>query len=356
MLTAKSMWRARIAGAIGALLALGACSNTGEAAERPDTTTFMVANQVINLGHTHLAVAQELGYFGETPVDYLTADGTVAATQAVATGGADFAQSDTQALATALSKGVDNLTAICAYVPNNIYQVVVPEDSDIQSPADLAGKRIGLGSLGTGTYYNARLALGSVGLEEDDVEFVTIGSQAGQLQALQGGQVDALSAIDVTIGTFANQGAQLRSLPQDGASEWQWNIVIGRSDAIESDPDRAADVCRGIQQAQHLVKESPEAAFTLFQDWGGDVGALTPDEGRNIITARSEAGFTTYPEGADKWGWLNIDEMDTLAASYRDLGLFEEEVAVASAYSNALLDQIQPDTEQVQADIEKVTE
>lgn len=355
MLTARSMWRVRTAGALGALLALGACSNTGEAAEG-SATTFMVANQVINLGHTHLAVAQELGYFGETEVDYLTADGTVAATQAVATGGADFAQSDTQALATALSKGVDNLTAICAYVPNNIYQVVVPEDSDIESPADLAGKRIGLGSLGTGTYYNARLALGSVGLEEDDVEFVTIGSQAGQLQALQSGQVDALSAIDVTIGTFANQGAQLRPLAQDGASEWQWNIVIGRTDVVESDPDLAADVCRGIQQAQHLVKESPEAAFAVFQDWGGDIGALSPEEGRNIITARSEAGFTTYDEGGNRWGWLNVDEMDTLAASYRDLGLFDEDVSVASAYSNALLDQIQPDDEQVRSDIGRATE
>ncbi|MQA81598.1 MAG: PhnD/SsuA/transferrin family substrate-binding protein [Streptosporangiales bacterium] len=317
---------------------------------------FMVANRVINLGHTQLAVAAENGYYGKSEVKYLTSDGTAATVQSIASGTADMGQADTLALAAAAAKGVKSVTAVCSYVAANIYQLLVSDSSDIRSVKDLKGKRIGMTSLGTGTYYNAVLALKSVGLTEKDVKFVTIGSPQAQLDALKKGQLDALSAIDVSIGTFQNLGAKLRTLDFDGATKWQWNVVVAKNDFLKKRPDAVAAVCKGIQSAELFVTKNPAAALASFKDWGGDVGTLSESQNINIIKSRSVTGFVTHPEGDDKWGWLPVDEMDGLAKSYQQLGLYDKPVVVSSIYTNELLDKVQPDKAKVDTDLEEARE
>lgn len=333
--------------------ALVGCSG-GESGGAP--VRFMVANRVINLGHTQLAVAVENKYYGDNEVKYLTSDGTAATVQSVASGTADMGQADTLALAAAAAKGVNNVTAVCSYVAANIYQVLVSDSSDIRSVKDLKGKRIGMTSLGTGTYYNAVLALKSAGLTEKDVKFVTIGSPQAQLDALKKGQLDALSSIDVSTGTFQNLGAKLRALDFGGTTKWQWNVVIAKKDFLKKRPDAVAAVCKGIQQAELYVTKNPSAALSVFKDWGGDVGTLSDPQNVNIIKSRSVTGFVTHPEGDDKWGWLPVDEMDGLAESYQQLGLYKKPVKVRSIYTNELLDKVQPDTAKVDADLKEARE
>lgn len=327
---------------------LSGCAGT-DTASAP--VRYMVANRVINLGHTQLAVAKEKGYYGDVDVKYLTSDGPPATVQRVASGVADMGQADTLALAAAAAKGVRNVTAVCSYVAANIYQLLVPKTSTVRSVKDLKGKKIGLTSLGAGTYYNAVLALKSVGLTEKDVKFVTIGSPQGQLDALTAGKVDAVSSIDVTVGLYRNLGAKLRPLDFSGSTKWQWNVVVARNDVLKKRPADVAAVCKGIQQAELFVTKDPAAALSVFKDWGGDVGTLSDKQNVNIIKGRSSDGFVTHPEGNDKWGWLPVDEMPGLADEYQHLGLYEKKADVSAMYTNDLLDDIQPDPKKVETDV-----
>jgi NitT/TauT family transport system substrate-binding protein len=323
------------------------------AAQETTPVRFMVANPVINLGHTQLAVAQQEGYFAESAVavEYLTSDGTVAVMQALAGGATDMGQIDTLSLDAALSRGVADVVAVCSYVANNIYYLAVLADSPIQEVADLAGKKIGVSSLGTGVFYNARVMLEQAGLDwESDVEFVTIQQPAAQLDALVNGTVDALTTFDVSVATFQNQGVELRTFQPAGPMEWQWNLIGVRRAFLEENPEAVAAVCRAIQQAEVYVVTSPAAALQQFKDWGGDVGTTPDDQAINIITFRADRGFRTYPDGDNRWGWINVEAMPELAALYFDLGQIESEIDVASAYSNELIDQIQPDVERATAD------
>ena len=143
---------AKIGALLGALtLTVGACGGqaaapsaatpsaaTPSAATPPTPVRFMVANPVINLGHVHLGVAQGQGYYKEANVEvsYLTSPGTVAVVQGVAAGNADMGQADTLALDAAVAQGVSEVKAVCSYVANNIYYLVVAEVSTIQSAAD----------------------------------------------------------------------------------------------------------------------------------------------------------------------------------------------------------------------------
>lgn len=330
------------------LVALLAATATQSRAQDLTPVRFMVANPVINLGHTQLAVAQQKGYFSENnvSVEYLTSDGTVATVQAMAGGIADMGQIDTLSLDAALSRGVQDIVAVCSYVANNIYYLAVLDGSPIEQVADLKGKRIGLSSLGTGVYYNAQVMLQEAGLNpESDVEFVTIQQPAAQLNALVSGDVDALSIIDVSVATFENQGESLRTFQAGGPIQWQWNVVGARRAFLEENPEAVAAVCQAIQQAEVYVVTSPAAALAQFKAWGGDVGTTPDDQAMNIIRFRAEQGFRTYPESEDRWGWMNVEAMPELAELYLSLGLLEAEVDVSNAYTLDLIDQIQPDIE-----------
>lgn len=345
---------ARIGALLGAL-ALVAVGCSGPAAIAPSAATpptpvkFMVANPVINLGHVHLGVAEGQGYYKEANVEvsYLTSPGTVAVVQGVAAGNADMGQADTLALDAAVAQGVGEVKAVCSYVANNIYYLVVPEDSTIKSAADLKGKKVGLSSLATGVFYNAQVMLKDAGIDPKDVAFVTIAQPASQLEALRTKQVDALSIIDVSVGTFRNAGAKLRLLQPAGALQWQWNVVVAKASFLKDRPDAVAGVCRALQQAELFVKTNPKKGIDAFKAWGGDLGGVPDDQAVNVVLSRSDAGFRTYAEGKGKWGWLNVDAMDALGDLYFSLGLLAKKVSVKAAYTNDLLDKIQFDESRV---------
>ena len=346
------------------LLLLAACGGDpsqvgGESGANPSGSSggsgtevnFMVANPVITLGHTQLAIAAEKHFYSDekTKVKYLTSQGTVAVMQAVASGTADMGQADTLAVDAAAEKGVKNVKAVCSYVASNIYSLAVVSDSPITSVSQLKGKKIGITSLATGVYYNALVTLKQAGLSADDVQFVTMGSDAALLKALKSKSIDAVAAIDVNVGTYKNQGVDLRLFHPSGPISWQFNVVVANDDFLKSHRDAVVGVCKAIQEAEYLVSKQPQEAFDLFKQWGGDVSGLTPEQGVNIIRSRSDAGFRTYPEGGNKWGWMNVEAMPELASLYKTLGLLKTSVDVTSAYTNDLLPDLQFDPGRVVA-------
>lgn len=317
----------------------------------PVPVKFMVANPVINLGHVHLGVAQAQGYYkaANVEVTYLTSPGTVAVVQAIAAGTADMGQADTLSLNAAVAQGVTDVRAVCSYVANNIYYLAVPEDSPIRTAADLKGKKVGLSSLATGVFFNAQVMVKDAGVDPKDVTFVTIAAPGAQLEALRTKQVDALSIIDVTVGTFQNQGQKLRLMQPTGPMRWQWNVVVAKASFLKDRPDAVAGVCRAIQQSELYVKTNPTKALGVFKQWGGDSGGVPDDQAVGVVVSRANAGFTTYEEGKSKWGWLNVDAMDGLADLYFGLGLLEKKVSVKAYYTNELLDKMQFDQDQVKS-------
>lgn len=331
---------------------IAGCAGPGSSSSgAPTAVRFMVANPVINLGHVHLGVAQAQGYYkaANVEVSYLTSPGTVAVVQAVAAGTTDMGQADTLSLDAAIARGVTDVKAVCSYVANNIYYIAVPEDSPIRTAADLKGKKVGLSSLATGVYYGAQVMLKDAGVDPKDVTFVTIAQPGAQLDALRTKQVDALSIIDVTVGTFQNQGQKLRLMQPAGPMRWQWNVVVVKDAFLKDHADAVAGVCRALQQAELFVKTNPAKAVEVFKQGGGDLGGVANDQATAVVRSRSDAGFRTYDEGKGKWGWLNVDAMDGLADLYAGLGLLEKKVSVKAFYSNELLDKIQFDENQVKS-------
>lgn len=64
---------------------------------------------------------------------------------------------------------IDSFVAIGALYPE-LVQIVVAADSPIQTVADLAGKSVSIGAVGSGVYFNAVQILGEAGLTLDDIK------------------------------------------------------------------------------------------------------------------------------------------------------------------------------------------
>ncbi|CAO1667882.1 TAXI family TRAP transporter solute-binding subunit [Salinicola sp. NYA28a] len=73
----------------------------------------------------------------------------------------------------------------------NVVQVVATADSDIQSIADLKGKRVGVGKVGSGVEQSAAKVLESAGLSYDDLAQVSHTGYADSVTEMGNGNLDA---------------------------------------------------------------------------------------------------------------------------------------------------------------------
>ena len=81
-------------------------------------------------------------------------------------------------------------TQILTALYPNVVQFIVPAKSDIQSVADLKGKKISLGAPGSGTRVSAVNILNTLGISEDDVKAQSLNYTA-TTSAIANGQIDA---------------------------------------------------------------------------------------------------------------------------------------------------------------------
>lgn len=114
----------------------------------------------------------------------------------IATGDADFAIGLADTVYQAYTgtgkfdgQGIDSVRAVASLYANMI-QIVVPADSDIQSLADLRGKRVSVGAPGSGTEVNATTLLAANGItfEDFDAQRLNFNETA---DALSNGDIDA---------------------------------------------------------------------------------------------------------------------------------------------------------------------
>ncbi|GAK82846.1 TRAP transporter solute receptor TAXI family precursor [Vibrio ponticus] len=82
-----------------------------------------------------------------------------------------------------------DVAVLTALYPN-VVQFVVPADSDIQTLADLEGKKVSLGAPGSGTRVSARSILAALGVDESKMTVQSLNFSATS-QALGNGQIDA---------------------------------------------------------------------------------------------------------------------------------------------------------------------
>lgn len=144
------------------------------------------------------------------------------------------------------------------------YPILVAADSDIQTIADLKGKKVST-AIGTSTHYALLKYLETAGLTIDDVEFVNASDTSTLLRS---GDVDAVCS-HVTVAPALVQEGTARILT-DGSAENinTFGLIAGRTEFIEKYPDITARILKVVNEGFEWVAENPDEADQLVADFG----------------------------------------------------------------------------------------
>ncbi|MDR2100954.1 MAG: ABC transporter substrate-binding protein [Treponema sp.] len=151
-------------------------------------------------------------------------------------------------------------------------KVLVRPDSDIRTPADLKGKKIGTsGMAASGTVITQRyLAELGIGVTAENLEVEWVIFQSADLPlALERGQVDAIAVGDPTAYLIEKEGNArviINQATDDYLKDEFCCVLLLSSGFVKNHPQLAAKYTRAIQKAAAWVQEHPEETAQLMAE------------------------------------------------------------------------------------------
>jgi putative hydroxymethylpyrimidine transport system substrate-binding protein len=291
-----------------ALIAAGVAGCGGGGAEpgAPHGATLVLDFQP-NAVHSGIYAAQAEDAFKDQGLDLTIREPSSSADSAklLEAGRADFAIMDINDFGIARERGL-NLVAIAAIVQRPLAAVIARNPSEIRTPADLAGKTIGV----TGVPSDDAVldtVLRSGGVDPSSVRRVTIGFNA--VADLAAGKVDAATAFWNAEGVELQQhGIPIREFRVDqfGAPRYPELVVATSADRLSNEQcPTAVALVRGLEQGYLAMKRSPYAALNQLLS---SVPGLDPASQRAqfdaLLTARafSPGGLAEFiPTVSRQW-------------------------------------------------------
>jgi NitT/TauT family transport system substrate-binding protein len=224
---------------------------------------------VPNIGYLPLYVGQKMGFFENEGLNVTVnySHGDSVSIQAIDTGQAQVMSGTPEALIRSYEKGLHGVLFYQIY-RNLIYSVAVAEGSKIKSPADLAGKTIGVSSMGSTGLIIAKVTAKDAGVDPASLKFLPVGTGQRALSALKDGQVDALSLWDAAYAQIETAApdmklthwlpASLRNVG-DGGYFTTWDL-------IQKMPNTLAHFTRAIAKSMAAIHADPAKALEIYWD------------------------------------------------------------------------------------------
>jgi NitT/TauT family transport system substrate-binding protein len=156
-----------------------------------DAETPLVPNSVMEL-------AEQGGYFDRAgvDVDFVRVEQSPMVMAALLSGEGEMANISFETLLQAQASGMANLRGVMS--PNKSLPYLIA-GRNVASVADLAGKRFGIGRIGSVDHLLSMRVLAGAGVDVTKLELVALGQPQARAQALLAGQIDATT---MGIGSF----------------------------------------------------------------------------------------------------------------------------------------------------------
>jgi putative hydroxymethylpyrimidine transport system substrate-binding protein len=280
----------RVAALLAAALlgaGLTACGGGGAEPGAPRGATLVLDFQP-NAVHSGIYAAQANGDFRDRGIDLHIQEPSSTADSAklLGAGRADFAVMDINDFGIARERGLD-LVAIAAIVQRPLASVIARDRDEIRTPADLAGKTIGV----TGVPSDDAVldtVLRSGGVDPSSVHRVTIGFNA--VPDLAAGKVDAATGFWNAEGVQLQQmGIPIRKFPVDqfGAPRYPELLLVVRGRYKPGPLPLACDFLRALKSGYTDLGKHPDAALSSLLD---QVPGLDRDSQQTQLHALLDAG------------------------------------------------------------------
>lgn len=335
--------RSFVQGAVGGAFAIAGGGTLTRLASAQDLTKVTLAlDWYPNANHAGIYVALDKGYFTEAglEVEVFTPADPTTVLQTVGAGRDTFGISYQNDVLQARSKDVA-VVSVAALVQHPLNCLMVLEDSDIQSPADLKGKTIAMAGLPSDEAYIDTI-LRSEGLSIDDVEVVNVGYDL--MPAVLSGRADAVIGVYWTHETILaeQEGTPVRyfRIEEYGVPDYYELVMVAGESTLTDQEDVVQAMCDAMRKGYHDAAADLDNALALLMAASPDLDEAVEREGLELLAPMwTDGGAVPFgTQTAEKWeayaswateeGFLD-DGVDVLASFRSDL-FSEEEATPAS--------------------------
>ena len=283
---------------------------------------------------TNLLVEPDKGFFKSRGIElaYLPGAGGGDAIRNVLTGQADIAFTDPGSYFAALNKG-EKLRIVYDIYPQNVFNVVSLKSSNILTPMDLKGKKIGVYSLSSGTLQNLQLLLHMSGLKESDVTIVVTGLL--NFAPLMQGQVDATAATDtgLLIGREKGLGA-VNVIEINKYINVSSDIFVVSEETFLKKKELIRKFLTAYKDSMQWMIQSPQEAAQLAVKFALD--GQNPSINFEVIKLRNTSSVSLL---TDKKGLGAFDPLifQKAADTYQKMGLIQNNLDISKFSSLELI-------------------
>jgi len=231
-----------------------------------------------NVVHIPPYVANDLGYFKDEnlTVELKRFEGGVGAFRSVASGSVALAGTSSEPTINAIGQGAE-VKVVYTYAPNvDVSFVVRP---NINTLADLKGKKIGIQEKGGFADVMSRFVLQKAGIDPKDVTFVNT-TTAGRVTQLIIGTVDTgvLHVDQTLIAQKQLPGLHVLADMWDVLSGYQYSVYAASAATIKNDPAIVECMVRALMRANRAIYDP------AMRDKIIDIAVKATTEDRVIVT------------------------------------------------------------------------
>lgn len=253
-----------VAAAAAASLILAACGGGSDEVSADGTQSVTVgALPILDVAPLHLGIQE--GLFEDEGLDITVenAQGGAAIVPAVLQGDTPIGFSNVTSLLIARSKGlpvqiIAPASASTGEIGNDFAAVVVNDDSDIQEPADLAGKTVAINTLNNISDTVIRETVRKDGGDEDAIDFVEM-AFPDMPAALDAGNVDAVFVVEPFLTITEKAGARAVAWPYaDAVDDLEVAVFFTSEQTAQQNPELIEKFTRAMVASQELASSDEE--------------------------------------------------------------------------------------------------
>ena len=249
-------------------------------------------------------------------ISFIPGTGGSDAINKIILGEADIAFADPGALFSGLARG-EKLIALYDIYPENIFNVVSLKSSNIRSPKDLKGKKIGVYSSASGTQRNLLAILRQARLTANDVEIIETGPL--NFAPLINGEVDATAATDTALVTaLANGLAEVEVMAVKDYFNYSSDLFVVTEATYARKKEQLHAFLAGYKNSVRWMIENPEQAAQQAQVYAVDGDNIAHNAA--IIALRNISSLPHSGELSDL-GLIDFDNLQAAADMYYQMGL-----------------------------------
>lgn len=299
-----------------------------------------------------LFVGDQLGYFAEEGIEVnLLPSGDIPATVIVPTGQADIGATTPTNIVQAAAAGED-FALVYEYYQKNVFSMVVPADSEVQTVADLEGMNVGATSEGSGDYALATAALTEAGLTPgEDVELIAAGDGGPAVaEALRNGRLDAFTGAINDIVAIQAAGIELREITPESFASFPASSMIVRHETLEEEADPITRFLRAWSKATYAGMLNPDMVYAMAEE---EVPEETTDEQFGRLFLDLAIDLQTPVEGTEAFGALRPDAWTLVQEAMIEGGQLEEVFDPSTFLDDSLLADVNDwDRAEVESEVE----